>query len=182
MTITIAITGASGSIYAQRLILRLKEAGHNLSVVFTENGLRVSQWELPDMSWLEGVRQYDNNDFFVPIASGSAPSDAMVIVPASMGMVGRVALGVSNDLVSRAADVMLKQGLPLVVVARELPFSLIHLRNLTTLKEAGAVVMTACPGFYSHPQTIEQLVDTVVDKIIGQLHINDAKAYRWSGQ
>lgn len=130
-------------------------------------------------SGLNKITVFDNDDFFTPVASGSAAADAMVIVPCSMGMVGRIACGVSNDLISRAADVMLKERLSLILVVRETPFSLIHLQNMVTLSAAGAVILPASPSFYHLPETIEQLVDSVVERILKQLSINNTNQYQW---
>lgn len=115
---------------------------------------------------------------FAPFASGSSRFEAMVICPCSMGLLGRIANGISDDLITRAADVMLKERRKLIVVPRETPFNLIHLRNMTQLTEAGAIVCPAVPSFYSKPQTIEQLVDTVVDRIIDLIGL-DVVTYRW---
>ena len=115
---------------------------------------------------------------FAPVASGSAEYDAMVVVPASMGSVGRIAAGVSLSLIERAADVMLKECRRLIFVVRETPYSLIHLRNMTTLTEAGAVILPASPSFYSHPQTLEEALRTVVERIISHLGVK-LPHYKW---
>jgi 4-hydroxy-3-polyprenylbenzoate decarboxylase len=131
----------------------------------------VAEWEgvkLPDGGCIE---RFDNDDMFASPASGSARWDAMVIVPCSMGCVGRIASGVSSDLIARAADVTLKEGRTLIVVPREAPLNLIHLRNLTALAEAGAVVLPASPSFYSRPETIEQVCATVTDRILARLGV-----------
>lgn len=184
MKITVAITGASGTIYARRLIefLANSEEVESIALVMTRSAQDVVQHELSedwDIKGLAKVVQYNIDDMFTPIASGSAAADAMVIVPCSMGMVGRIASGVSNDLVTRAADVMLKERLPLIVVPRETPLSLIHLKNLVVLTQAGAVILPAMPSFYHNPQSIEQLVDSVVERIIKQLKITKKDSYRW---
>jgi 4-hydroxy-3-polyprenylbenzoate decarboxylase len=127
------------------------------------------------------IERFDNDDMFASPASGSARWDAMVVVPCSMGCVGRIASGVSGDLIARAADVMLKEGRTLIVVPRETPLGLIHLRNLTTLAEAGAVVLPASPSFYSHPETLEAVCATVTDRILSRLGI-DAPRYEWGKQ
>lgn len=185
MKITIAITGASGTIYAARLLDFLSGASQveRISLVVTDNGRDVAAHEL-GAQWCEKlllpkVTLYENDNLFTPIASGSAMDDAMVIVPCSMGMVARVAMGVSDDLISRAADVMLKERGRLIVVPRESPLSLIHLRNMTALAEAGAVILPAAPSFYHHPQTIEQLVESTVERILKQLQINKTDSYQW---
>ncbi len=138
----------------------------------------MAEWEgvaLPEDSRIE---RFDNDDMFSSPASGSARWDAMVIVPASMGCVGRIAAGVSSDLIARAADVMLKEGRTLIVVPRETPLNLIHLRNLTTLAEAGAVVLPASPSFYSRPTDIEAACATVTERILGRLGV-DFPHYEW---
>jgi 4-hydroxy-3-polyprenylbenzoate decarboxylase len=127
------------------------------------------------------IERFDNDDMFSSPASGSARWDAMVVVPCSVGCVGRIASGVSTDLIARAADVMLKEGRVLIVAARETPLNLIHLRNLTTLAEAGAVVMPASPSFYSHPGDIESLCATVTDRILARLGLT-APHFEWGEQ
>ncbi|MDE6499362.1 MAG: UbiX family flavin prenyltransferase [Rikenella sp.] len=188
MKIGIGITGASGTIYAERLLNRLVAlcaAGRveAVAVVFTDNGREVARLERPDFSarleaWVRAgeVAEYRNDDFFMPAASGSAGFDAWVVVPCSMGMVGRIAGGVSDDLISRAADVMLKENAPrrsrtLILCPRETPLSLVHLRNLTAVREAGGIILPAMPAFYTDPQTLEEVVDTVVDRILAQLDL-----------
>lgn len=183
MKITVAITGASGAIYAKRVIEFLSRSTQvdSIVVVMTGNGKTVAAYELPD--WIpqqtNKVVVVDNSDLFTPIASGSAAADAMVIVPCSMGMVGRIANSISNDLVSRAADVMLKERLPLIIVPRESPMSLIHLRNLVTLSESGVVILPASPSFYHHPSDIEALTDSITERIIKQLKLTKTDSYRW---
>lgn len=185
MKITLAITGASGSIYAQRLARKLcaSEQVERLYVVLSKTARKVAQYELGKEWWSEfekvaKIELLDGDDFFTPIASGSNCADVMVIVPCSMGMVGRVANGISNDLISRAADVTLKECKKLIVVPRETPLSLIHLKNLVALKEAGTIVLSASPSFYSAPQTIEDLVDTVVERILEHCDVENNR-YLW---
>lgn len=186
MKIAIGITGASGTIYAERLLHRLlsfQETGPVtvVAVIFTKNGRDVAQFERPEfLPWLAGeieaghITEYRNDDFFTPVASGSAGFDALIVVPCSMGMAGRIAGGISDDLISRGADVMLKESSPrhprmLILCPRETPLSLIHLRNLTAVREAGGIILPAMPSFYTHPQTIEEAADTVVLRILSQL-------------
>ncbi|MDE5944299.1 MAG: UbiX family flavin prenyltransferase [Rikenella sp.] len=188
MKIGIGITGASGTIYAERLLERLvalRAAGRidAVAAVFTDRGREVARLERPDFpARVEALNDdrrltlYRNDDFFTPAASGSAGFDAWVVVPCSMGMVGRIAGGVSNDLISRAADVMLKENAPrrsrtLILCPRETPLSLVHLRNLTAIREAGGIILPAMPAFYTGPQTLEEAVDTVVDRILAQLDL-----------
>jgi 4-hydroxy-3-polyprenylbenzoate decarboxylase len=138
----------------------------------------VAAWEGVGFSTEPRIERFDNDDMFASPASGSATWDAMVVVPASMGCVGRIAAGISSDLIARAADVMLKEGRPLIVVPRETPLNLIHLRNLVTLAEAGAVILPASPSFYSRPADLEALARTVTDRILARLGI-DVPHYEW---
>lgn len=181
--IIVAVTGASGSLYARLLCTQLgtmDEVGE-IAVIATRNGTAVMDFE-DRTEWLSDSRytRYENDDLFCAPASGSASYDAMVIVPCSMGMAGRIAGGISDDLVSRAADVMLKERRRLILVPRETPLNTIHLRNLTTLSECGAVVCPASPSFYSKPGNIESLCGTVIERIIALLGI-DAPHYSWKG-
>lgn len=182
--IIIAVTGASGSIYARLLCQRLAqvEEVERIALIVTRNGEEVCRYE-DDASWMTNPRftRYDNDDLFAPPASGSASFDAMVIIPCSMGMAGRVAAGISNDLTSRAADVMLKERRRLILVPREAPLSTIHLRNLTTLSECGAIICPAAPSFYSHPQDIETLCETIIERILTLLEV-EAPHYEWTGK
>ncbi len=168
MKIVIGITGASGAIYAYRLIERLKQENVQPDVIFSENAKKVWQWELGDIV-LDGVRVFDNKDFFAPMASGSAIYDSMVIAPCSMGSMAKIASGVSDNLLTRAADVMLKERRKLILVPREMPYSLTHIENMKKITLAGGIIIPASPSFYSRPQSITQLVDTVIDKILIQL-------------
>ncbi|MDR2894165.1 MAG: UbiX family flavin prenyltransferase [Alistipes sp.] len=173
--VVVAVTGASGSVYARGLIEGLLAAGEEsvekIGLVVSRRGGEVAVWEGIEFPNDPRIERFDNDDMFSSPASGSARWDAMVVVPCSMGCVGRIAAGVSSDLIARAADVMLKEGRPLVVVPRETPLSLIHLRNLTTLAQAGAVVMPASPSFYSRPATIRELCATVTDRVLARLGI-----------
>lgn len=168
MKIIVAVTGASGAIYARQTLQQLISAPEvdEIALVISEKGEQVVQYEGEVLPVSEKIVRYDNNDMFCPIASGSADYDAMIIVPASMGSVGRIASGVSLSLIERAADVMIKERRRLIVVVREAPYSLIHLRNMTTLTEAGAIVLPASPSFYSKPEGLEQAAMTVVERII----------------
>lgn len=187
MRVLVAISGASGAIYARRLLGYLVDSPQvaTIYVIFTQSGKLVWQHEIglsPESVCALGdkVELLGNDDFFVSIASGSAPADAMVIAPASMGSVGRIAGGVSSTLIERAADVQLKERLPLIIVTRETPYSLIHLRNMTALTEAGATILPASPSFYSGAQSIEELVDTVVERILDKIGVKNQKKYRWN--
>jgi 4-hydroxy-3-polyprenylbenzoate decarboxylase len=179
--IIIGITGASGSLYARLLAGRLAAFEEvRVSVIVTDNGLKVMRYE-DDDRWLrdERLTVYDNGDLFAVPASGSARFDAMVIVPASMGTVGRLAAGLGNDLLARAADVMLKERRRLIVCPREAPYGTIHLRNMTTLSECGAIVCPLSPSFYSRPDGIEALCGTVVDRICALLGLPVEGAFEW---
>jgi 4-hydroxy-3-polyprenylbenzoate decarboxylase len=151
-----------------------------IGLIVSRRGEEVAAWEGVGFPDDRRVERFSNDDMFSSPASGSASWDAMVIVPASMGCVGRIASGVSSDLIARAADVTLKEGRRLIVVPRETPLNLIHLRNLTTLAEAGAVIMPASPSFYSHPETLEAVCATVTERILARLGI-DAPRYEWGG-
>lgn len=178
--IIVAVTGASGSIYARQLLERLlasPETGR-IALIVSRRGQEVAEWEKTSLPQSPRIERFDNDDMFAPTASGSARWDAMAVVPCSMGCVGRIAAGVSNDLIARSADVMLKEGRRLILVPRETPFNLIHLRNLTALAEAGAVIMPASPSFYSHPADIEAACATVTDRVAARLGI-DSERYEW---
>lgn len=168
--IILAITGASGSIYALNLLKRLRvlpEPPSEVAVILTGNAEDIMLYETGTAYVPTGTEKlWDNNDFNAPFASGSSSYDTMIICPASMGMVGRIANGVSDDLITRAADVMLKERRRLILMPRETPYSLIHINNMKLLTEAGAIICPATPSFYSRPQTIEQLVMTVVDRVL----------------
>ena len=180
--IVVGITGASGSIYAYRLLKHLSGMSQqvkSVSIVFSGNAKDVWKHELADINFEDfGFNVYENQDFYSPFASGSAAADIMVICPASMGSIGRIANGISNDLISRTADVVLKERKKLIVVPRETPFNLIHLRNLTQLTEAGAVILPSSPSFYSLPKDINELVDTVVYRIISIAGL-DVNYFKW---
>lgn len=180
--IVIAITGASGSIYADLLIRKLgliKDQWEQVSVVFSENAKTVWKTELGNEDFLNiPFPIYEKNDFNAPFASGSGQYDTMIIVPCSMGTMGRIAHGVSGDLITRAADVMLKERRKLICVARETPYNLIHIKNMELITLAGGIVCPATPSFYSNPQSVEEVASTVVDRII-DLAGMQIKTYRW---
>lgn len=183
--IVLAISGASGSIYAERLIHYFNEYSSqygSFDIVFSKNAKEVWKYELQNESFLDlKCDRFENDDFYAPFASGSADYDLMIICPASMGVIGRIANGISDDLISRAADVMLKERKQLIVVARETPYNLIHLRNMTQLTEAGAVVIPASPSFYSRPKSIIELVDTVVLRILQAAGFK-VDGFKWSSK
>ncbi len=167
----IAVTGASGAIYAQSLINRLsiiKEQLADTAIVFSKNAKEIWEYELKNSDYKKlPFKQYDPYDFNAPFASGSAGFDTMIICPSSMGAMGRIAAGISNDLISRAADVMLKERKKLLIVPREMPYNLIHINNMKSLSEAGAIICPASPSFYGRPATIKDLAETLSDKILG---------------
>jgi 4-hydroxy-3-polyprenylbenzoate decarboxylase len=180
--IILAITGASGSIYAVKLLeklISLKNPPAEIAVVFSDNAKAIWQHETGGKITLKRpAKEYDNKNFCVPFASGSSDFDSMIVCPASMGVLGRIANGTSDDLIARAADVMLKERRKLILVPRETPYSLIHIRNMETLTLAGAIICPATPSFYSKPQTIDDLVMTVVERIISLAGF-EADTYRW---
>lgn len=180
MKIIVAITGASGGVYARLCLEQLLQAKgvEQIALIISDTAHKVLEFEGVELPESEKIICYNNDDMFAPVASGSAGYDAMVVVPASMGSVGRIASGVSLSLIERAADVMLKERRKLIVVVRETPYSLIHLRNMTTLTEAGAVILPASPSFYSHPQTIDEAVLTVVERIISHAGI-ELPHFKW---
>lgn len=168
--ILICVTGASGSIYAQSLLQKLTRARsqwEQLAVVMTTNAKEVWNTELEPESWKEfDVRYYNTNDFSAPFASGSGQYDTMIIIPCSMGTLGRIATGVSNDLITRAADVVLKERRKLICVIRETPYNLIHIRHMETITLAGGIICPATPSFYSKPVTLQDMAATVTDRIM----------------
>jgi 4-hydroxy-3-polyprenylbenzoate decarboxylase len=180
--IVLAITGASGSIYAKKLLERLHglEAPlKEVAVIFSETGREIWESEIGSEFHNEGsAKEYDNSKFNAPFASGSSKYDTMIICPASMGTTGRIANGTSDDLIARTADVMLKERRRLIIIPREAPYSLIHINNMKLLTLAGAIICPASPSFYSNPKTIDDLVMTVVDRII-DLAGFDSKGFRW---
>lgn len=179
--IVFAIAGSSGSIYAKRLADKLSGYENiEVGVVMSENA--IINWEIEIGKFDKEnfpFKIYGKRDFYAPFASGSAGYTYMVVIPCSMGILGRIAHGVSDDLMTRAADVILKERRKLILVARETPLSLIHIENMKLLTQAGALILPAVPSFYSNPKTIEELVDTVVDRVIDHLDL-DQDTYRWS--
>jgi len=180
--IAIAITGASGSIYARQLLQKLdqlKDQIAELSIVMTDNAKEVWRTELEDESYDQfNGRYFSTKNFTAPFASGSARYDAMIIVPCSMGTMGRIAAGISNDLISRAGDVMLKERKKLIMVIRDNPYNLIHIRNMEIITLAGGIICPASPSFYSKPKDIEEAVATVVDRVIDLAGL-EFKSFRW---
>lgn len=188
----VGITGASGAIYAVRFLHHASRYFQQLLVIASEHALSVARTELGidvDANTLSSQNllgaEYPNilflnpKDYFTPPASGSFRHDGMVIIPCSMGTAGRIAHCVSDDLLTRSADVCLKERRKLILVVRETPLNLIHLRTLTTLTEAGAVVLPASPAFYHRPRSVEELVDTVVARVLQQLGVEQQIVTQW---
>ena len=180
--IVLAVTGASGSIYALKLLEKLqllKSPPAEIAVIFSDTAKEIWLAETGKKYAPEGTaKEFDNKTFYAPFASGSSQYDTMIICPASMGTTGRIANGTSDDLIARTADVMLKERRRLILVPRETPYSLIHLNNMKTLTLAGAIIFPAAPSFYSNPRTIDELVMTVVDRIIDLAGFEN-NHYRW---
>ncbi len=186
----VGITGASGSIYAVRLVEELVKLGNEVLLVVTDCGKEVLQYELGESieNIIERYKEYsgkisiyDNNDFFAPIASGSYCVDGMVILPCTMTTLAKAANGIADNLLNRAADVCMKERRKLILVPRETPFNTIHLQNMLRLSEAGAVILPAMPNFYHKPTTIEEIVDTVVGRVLKSLEINNSLYAEWNG-
>jgi flavin prenyltransferase len=180
--IAVAITGASGSIYAKLMLQKLtalKEQVSELSIVLTDNAKEVWRTELQDEAFqnFEG-RYFTTKDFSAPFASGSAKYDGLIIVPCSMGTLGRIASGVSNDLITRGADVMLKERKALICVIRDTPYNLVHIRNMETVTLAGGIICPASPSFYSRPDSLEKAAETVVDRVIDLVGLKN-NSFRW---
>ncbi len=178
--IIVAITGASGSIYAKLLLDTLTKFDHlEIGVLLSDNAKIVWKTELENQDYQDYPYPfYTKNDFNAPFASGSAKYDTMVVIPCSMGTLGRIAHGISNDLLTRAADVILKERRKLILVARETPYSLIHINNMKLVTEAGGIICPATPSFYSQPKTIEEVAKTVVDRVLDLMKIEN-KTFRW---
>ncbi|MEJ7780310.1 MAG: UbiX family flavin prenyltransferase [Daejeonella sp.] len=182
--IAIAVTGASGSVYAKVLLdkmFALRSQIAEIGVVMSGNAKDVWNHELGDQSYENyDFRFFDKHDFTAPFASGSAGFDTLIVCPCSMGTLGRVASGISNDLVTRAADVVLKERRKLILVVRETPYNLIHINNMKTVTEAGGIICPASPSFYSLPKTVEEIAGTVVNRVIDLAGL-DNDSYRWGG-
>ena len=188
----VGVTGASGAIYAQRFLREAARRYQEVYLILSEQAIQVSETELGvspgranfhTRNWLgeqfDNIRLLDSRNYFTPPASGSFRHDGMVIVPCSMGTAGRIANGISDDLLTRAADVCLKERRPFVVVPREMPMNAIMLRNLATLAEVGATVIPACPAWYYKPSTVEDLADTVVARILQSLGQEQSLVREW---
>jgi 4-hydroxy-3-polyprenylbenzoate decarboxylase len=179
MKLVIAGTGASGAIYLQRLLAQVDCAGHEVHLVLSPFAKQVIHDELGELQIPAGVHEHNDRSMNVPFASGSTHFDAMIIVPCTMGTLGRIAAGTSDSSIHRAADVFLKERRKLILVLRETPWNLIHIRNCATLLEAGAIILPASPSFYSKPASVDDLVDTVVHRILDQIGLPAREAYRW---
>jgi 4-hydroxy-3-polyprenylbenzoate decarboxylase len=183
--IVVSITGASGAIYAKCLLdslVLLKDQINAVGIVMSDNAKIVWETELDNKDYTKYPFDfYEKNDFNAPFASGSAKYNTMIVVPCSMGMLGRIAAGISDDLGTRAADVILKERRKLILVARETPYNLIHIKNMETITLAGGIICPATPSFYSKPQSIEEAAYTVVHRILDLAGLN-AKGYRWGNK
>jgi 4-hydroxy-3-polyprenylbenzoate decarboxylase len=181
--IIVAITGASGAIYAKLLLDNLQNLTDQIEkvgVVMSDNAKEVWEYELQNTLYKDYPFEfYSKMDFNAPFASGSAKYDTMIIIPCSMGTLGRIAQGISNDLISRAADVILKERRKLIAVVRDTPFSLIHINNMKIVTEAGGIICPAVPSFYSLPKTIEEVAQTVVNRVIDLAGL-EQESYRWN--
>ena len=184
--VVVAITGASGSVYVKCLLDKLaglQNQWSDLGIIMTENAKQVWRTELNEdhtryFDNYQSAKFYTSMDFLAPFASGSGKYDTMIIVPCSMGTLGRIASGISNDLITRSADVVLKERRKLICVVRDTPYNLIHIRNMETVTLAGGIICPASPSFYSKPQTIEQAVATVIDRVL-DLAGFDISTFRW---
>jgi 4-hydroxy-3-polyprenylbenzoate decarboxylase len=193
--LVVGVTGASGAIYAQRFLRQAVLHFEDIYLIMSEQAVQVASTELgvaldkksfSTASWLgeeyAQIKLLDDRNYFTPPASGSFRHDGMVNVPCSMGTAGRVANGISDDLLTRSADVCLKEKRPLIVVPREMPMNVIMLRNLTTLAEAGATVLPACPAWYQKPSSLEELADTVVARILQSLGTEQDLVREWMAE
>jgi 4-hydroxy-3-polyprenylbenzoate decarboxylase len=182
MKLVVAITGASGSLYAQRLLQILADdpkGPHEVHVALSAHAREVAEAEVGKLAIPDGFQVHGDTSMQVPYVSGSARFDAMVIIPCSMGTLGRIAHGYSDSAIVRAADVFLKEKRKLILVPRETPWNLIQARNVVTVLEAGADVIPAIPSFYHRPQTVLDVVDTVVARVLDHLGLNHALTKRW---
>lgn len=180
MKLVVAATGASGAGYLQRLLDQIDAGAHEVHLILSAHARQVIHEEIGELCVPARVTQHtDGGGMNVPFVSGSARFDAMVIVPCSMGTVGRIAAGTSESTMLRAADVFLKEKRPLILVPRETPWSLIHARNIVSVIEAGATVLPAMPSFYSRPQSVNDVLDTVVFRILDHLGLPSPRAPRW---
>ncbi len=180
--LAIAITGASGSVYARVLLDKLLTLNSQISevgLVMSSNARQVWKHELGNQAYLGyGFSFFEKHDFNAPFASGSAGYNVMIVCPCSMGTLGRIASGISNDLISRAADVILKERRKLILVTRETPYNLIHINNMKTVTEAGGIICPASPSFYSLPQTVDEIAGTVINRVLDLAGFEN-ESFRW---
>lgn len=180
--IVVAVTGASGAIYAKVLFQKLQQLNSQIEevgIVMSDNAKQVWEMELGDQSYEQiPFKIYSKDDFFAPFASGSAKYNTMIVCPCSMGTMARIASGLSNDLTTRAADVILKERRKLILIPRDTPLSLIHINNMKTVTEAGGIICPASPSFYSKPKSFEDLASTVVDRALDLAGLN-INTFRW---
>jgi len=181
--VVVSITGASGSVYAKVLLSRLqqlKDQVDEVAIVMSDNAKQVWEYELGNKDFEKiPFKSYSRNDFTAPFASGSARFNVMIVCPCSMGTMARIASGISNDLITRAADVVLKERRKLILVIRDTPLSIIHINNMRIVTEAGGIICPASPSFYSLPQSFEQLASTVTDRVL-DLAGFDIQSFRWN--
>jgi len=184
MKLAIGITGASGAIYGKVLLDKLKEYSidiTDIAIIFSDAGKQVWEYEL-EIPWNSlSYPVFEKNDFYAPFASGSSDFDGLIICPCSMGTLGRIANGISDDLITRTADVMLKERRKLILVTRESPLNLIQINNMKTITEAGGIIVPASPSFYSKPETIEDLVLTVVERVLALVGVEVRDRNKWGG-
>lgn len=180
--IVVAITGASGAIYTKVLLKKLQELSsqvEDVAIVMSDNAKQVWEFELGNKEYENfPFKIYNKNDFMAPFASGSAKYNTMIVCPCSMGTLARIAAGISNDLTTRAADVILKERRKLILITRDTPISLIHINNMKTVTEAGGIICPASPSFYSKPKTFEDLAATIVDRALDLADL-EVSSYRW---
>ena len=182
LKIVVAVTGASGAIYAKVLLEKLQLLSlqiQDVAIVMTDNACQVWEHELDNKNYENiGFKRYSNKDYNAPFASGSAKYTVMIICPCSMGTLGRIANGISDSLITRAADVILKERRKLILLTRDTPLSLVHINNMKTITEAGGIICPASPSFYSKPKDFEQLASTVVDRCIDLAGLQ-FDSFRW---
>lgn len=182
MLFVVGVTGASGSVYARRLLEEFKRAGHDTLLLISDEAKDIIKQEGEDVRRLTelATRTFSEHDMDCPASSGSVKTDGMIVVPCSMKTLACIANGVSDNAITRAADVTLKERRPLILVPRETPLSIVHLRNLLRAAEAGAVVLPAMPAFYTKPKTIEDMVNFIVGRILDLLNVSHSLYPRWS--
>jgi len=180
--VVIAVTGASGSIYAHTLfeqLYNIREQLENVALIFSDNAKSIWKHEMgKSFENKYGFGVYETNDFSAPFASGSSYYDTMLVVPCSMGMLGRIAAGISNDLITRSADVILKEDRKLVLMLRDTPFNLIHIENMRKILLSGGKIFPAIPSFYNHPESLDELVENLVLRLLDNVGF-DVAIKRW---